>query len=185
MHQIQKIGILGLVVAALGGSYRAEASMETQSALNALASARRATVTRNFRAAGANLAEARRTLSFLRREPQLREAVRSIDAAEEALYRGQLGVVIHVLRSIQEAEHAILTSDAHRYVGRPGGGNGGGFGGPGRRDQVECRASDRGWEEHRGGHTAQGFNEFAVRQRALNECQRFHGRCEVTCRNVR
>lgn len=178
---LRYFGILGLVVAGFTIPASGWATVETQSALNSLARARSFTAGQNWRLAESQLDEARRTLSFLRREPQLHDAIRAIDDAQDTLRRVRFdgrGIVISVLRSIQEAEHAILTSDAHRY----GGGHG-----PGRpgRGRVECRAVDQGWEEHRGGHVAEGFNEFQVRQRALNECRRFHGRCQVSCRAAR
>lgn len=59
------------------------------------------------------------------------------------------------------------------YPGHGGGGgwyppgNGGGWGGGGNR--VTCSASDRGWEEHFGGHSD------------CNSCLRKHGQCVETC----
>jgi hypothetical protein len=177
-HWKKSLVALGLIVAGFNIPSSAWATVETQSALNSLARARSFTASQNWRLAEHQLEQSRHTLSLLRREPRLHDAVRAIDDAQDTLRRVRFdgrGIVISVLRSIQEAEHAILTSDAHRFGGghRPS------------RGRVECRAVDRGWEEHRGGHVAEGFNEFLVRQRALGECQRFHARCQVSCRAAR
>lgn len=52
----------------------------------------------------------------------------------------------------------------------------------GRRfGRVECVAEDVGWEEHAGGHVAYGFFPELVRQRAIRECEQFHGSCTAYC----
>lgn len=61
------------------------------------------------------------------------------------------------------------------YPGRGGGGGWGrpapypGRGGGGWGGNIQCVASDRGWEEHWGGHSGCG------------ECLRVHGECTETC----
>lgn len=63
----------------------------------------------------------------------------------------------------------------------------GGGGGGGHPHQTwECTAVDEGWEEHRQGHTAQGRDYNDAQDAALDLCERYHGRCEITnCRQVR
>lgn len=61
-----------------------------------------------------------------------------------------------------------------------------GTGGGGGRVLWECSASDSGWEEHFGGHTATGYDQFEAQQNAIRECQRYHGRCRANrCTTVR
>ncbi len=42
---------------------------------------------------------------------------------------------------------------------------------------FRCIASDRGWEEHGAGHQGFGRSVYEAQVTALNECQRYHGRC--------
>jgi hypothetical protein len=52
-----------------------------------------------------------------------------------------------------------------------------------RRDRGywTCTANDRGWEEHRGGHSMSGYNRRELESVALRECLRYHGECTVSC----
>jgi len=60
---------------------------------------------------------------------------------------------------------------------------------PTGRDLWECNARDSGWEEHWGGHRAQGYSQAQARNEALRICQRPYGphdRCVIqSCERVR
>ncbi len=49
---------------------------------------------------------------------------------------------------------------------------------------YRCIARDRGWEEHFRGHMAEGYNYNHVYFRALNECRRYHGACNIYCQRL-
>ena len=50
----------------------------------------------------------------------------------------------------------------------------------------QCTAVDDGWEEHRGGHTGQGYSQQLAAQAALQACLSVHGSCSVTsCDQIR
>lgn len=44
-----------------------------------------------------------------------------------------------------------------------------------------CTASDKGWEEHWGGHSASNWNLEQATGQACAECKRAHGRCGLWC----
>lgn len=71
------------------------------------------------------------------------------------------------------------TYDRFRNICVANGGGGGGWPGGGRVFWV-CQAQDSGWEEHWNGHQGSGFDYSSAYYGALNECQRYHGRCTVT-----
>ena len=58
---------------------------------------------------------------------------------------------------------------------------------PGRgygRQPLECSATDRGWEEHWGGHISHGYDLYASRDSACRSCKKPtgpHGDCDVRC----
>jgi hypothetical protein len=53
------------------------------------------------------------------------------------------------------------------------------------QEQWECRAGDRGWEEHSRGHIGTGCNQMEASRNALFECQRHHQVCEIkSCRRT-
>lgn len=64
----------------------------------------------------------------------------------------------------------------------PGGGGGG-------REVWQCTAVDNGWEEHWGGHSAQGNTQWDAQRQALAICQKPYGphdRCNIqSCQRVR
>jgi len=129
------------------------------------------------------LDDARRNLYQLRPEFALRNAIRNIDSANDALRdrrRGERDNAYQANRFVRGAIGDVRSSDAYRFEQRGGHGGGGHH-----RQEFECVAKDSGWEEHRGGHLARGFDEYRVRAQALAECQRFHGRCQVSCQPVR
>lgn len=43
-----------------------------------------------------------------------------------------------------------------------------------------CSANDSGWEEHYGGHSGSGRNQYEARQRALGICLQSHGNCFIS-----
>lgn len=45
---------------------------------------------------------------------------------------------------------------------------------------YQCTASDDGWEEHWGGHTAGGYDQWSAQNAALNLCHQFHPGCHIT-----
>jgi hypothetical protein len=46
-----------------------------------------------------------------------------------------------------------------------------------------CRAVDRGFEEHAGGHYGRARDRYRAEREALMTCERFHGQCRVVdCR---
>ena len=44
---------------------------------------------------------------------------------------------------------------------------------------VRCIAVDRGFEEHFGGHAAFGRGVYEAQNRAIMQCQQFHGKCRI------
>lgn len=51
---------------------------------------------------------------------------------------------------------------------------------PGRQE-ITCNASDRGWEEHWGGHRSRGFDLRRLEENACADCRKKHGKCTVHC----
>lgn len=86
-------------------------------------------------------------------------------------------------RNIQQvpaniAQNVQRVQTLHRQLERQlqgGGGGGGGF--------WQCVAVDRGWEEHRGGHRADGQNYQQAQRRALDQCERVHDNCVISSCN--
>ncbi len=91
--------------------------------------------------------------SSVRRNPRLRYNYQIKDRTQRL--QNQISRLVSAVRSI---------------------GNGGGSGG---RGSFRCVAVDRGWEEHRGGHTATARGQFQAERTALQACQRFHGSCRI------
>lgn len=52
-------------------------------------------------------------------------------------------------------------------------------------DLWRCVGRDAGWEEHWGGHPADGFGYYDAYYRALHRCERYHRRCYVRCSRIR
>ncbi len=49
------------------------------------------------------------------------------------------------------------------------------------RQEITCSASDRGWEEHWGGHRSRGFDLGRLEQTACADCRKKHGKCTIHC----
>ena len=59
--------------------------------------------------------------------------------------------------------------------------------GPGPSNGLwECTAKDTGWEEHPGGHSAQGYGYNQAQNAAISFCERYHDTCVISsCRQLR
>ncbi len=65
---------------------------------------------------------------------------------------------------------------------RPGHGRDGDRGrGRRGRQEISCSATDKGWEEHWGGHRSRGFNLRDLENSACQKCRKKHGTCNFNC----
>jgi hypothetical protein len=78
------------------------------------------------------------------------------------------------------------------WRGGPGRGRNDRWRGPGRgpgrdrgygryRQEIVCNATDKGWEEHWGGHRSRGYDLPRLERGACGECLRKHGTCNFRC----
>jgi len=49
------------------------------------------------------------------------------------------------------------------------------------RQEISCSATDKGWEEHWGGHRSRGFNLPQLESSACSKCFKKHGTCNFRC----